>query len=334
MRLNLIAKGRIMKKLPIHQYLPGASELVYGCMGLGGNWNQDSLSKADIKKAHQVVEHVLEANINVFDHADIYQFGKAEQVFGTILKDNPTLRDEMIIQSKCGIRFEDNSGPKRYDLSAQWITESTDQILTRLNTQYLDVLILHRPDPLMQADEIARALSALKASGKVKYFGLSNMNSSQASYIAQAIDQPFIINQLELSLSNLHWLEEGVYVGNPQGSHINFNSHTLEYARINNMQIQSWGSLSQGLFCGRDVSGESITIQETAKYVKTLAQQYATSTEAIVLAWLMHHPANIQPVIGSTNIERISACTKALSINLTREQWYQIYTLARGSELP
>jgi len=323
-----------MKNLPIHQYLPNASQLVYGCMGLGGHWTQDPLTKDDFSLAHQVVEQVLSDNINVFDHADIYQFGKAEQVFGQVLKDNPALREQMIIQSKCGIRFQDDNGPKRYDLSATWITESTNNILSRLNTDYVDVLVLHRPDPLMDADEIATALTALKASGKVKYFGLSNMHASQAAYLAQAIEQPLIINQLELSLTNVHWLEEGVYAGNPDGAHVNFTSGTLEYARANTMQVQAWGSLSQGLFSGRDVSGESPAIQQTAQYIKSLSEKYASSLESIVLAWLLRHPANIQPVIGSTNVERISACTQALSITLSREEWYQIYTLSRGAELP
>jgi len=323
-----------MKKLPIHQYLPHASELVYGCMGLGGKWNQDPLTKKDFTQAHQIVEHVLESNINVFDHADIYQFGKAEQVFGNVLKQDPSLREKMIIQSKCGIRFEDKSGPARYDLSGEWIKESTNNILSRLSTDYLDVLILHRPDPLMEADEIAKALSDLKTSGKVKYFGLSNMHAAQAAYLAKAIEQPLIVNQIELSLTNLHWLEEGIYAGNPDGAHINFTSGTIEYTRANNMQIQSWGSLSQGLFCGRDVSDKSTKTQQTAKYIKTLSEEHNTSLEAIVLAWILRHPANIQPVIGSTNVDRISACIHALSITLSREQWYQIYLLARGAKLP
>jgi len=323
-----------MKKLPLHQYLPHTSELVYGCMGLGGNWSQDPVTKTELKEAHKVVEHVLASDINVFDHADIYQFGKAEQVFGNVLKENPSLRSDMVIQSKCGIRFDDNHGPKRYDLSKEWIKESTDNILKRLNTDYLDILVLHRPDPLMDADEIAMALSELKASGKVRHFGLSNMHASHADYLASAIEQPLIVNQLELSLTNLHWLEEGVLAGNPDGGHVNFTSGTIEYARANNMQMQSWGSLSQGLFCGRDVSGESTAVQETAKYIKSLSDKYQTSGEAIVLSWLMRHPAAIQPVIGSTNLERITACTQALELTLSRGEWYQIYTLARGEELP
>jgi len=323
-----------MKKLPIHQYLPHASELVYGCMGLGGGWTKDPLTKADFNQAHHVIEQVLDTGINMFDHADIYQFGKSEQVFGQVLTNNSSLREKMIIQSKCGIRFSDSNGPKRYDLSASWIVESTNQILRRLNTEYLDVLVLHRPDPLMDADEIAGTLSQLKSSGKVRHFGLSNMQASQAAYLAKAIEQPLIVNQLELSLTNLHWLEEGIFAGNPDGAHINFSTGTLEYARANNMQIQSWGCLSQGLFCGRDVSNESTSVQQTAAYVKHLSGEYNTSMEAIVLAWLMLHPATVQPVIGSTNLDRITACSQVHQVNLTREQWYQLYSLARGAELP
>lgn len=323
-----------MKKLPIHQYLPNASQLIYGCMGLGGKWTKTSLTKSDFELAHNIVDQVLRSNINVFDHADIYQFGKAEQVFGQVLKERPELRENIIIQSKCGIRFQDDLGPKRYDLSAAWIKQSTDSILRRLNTEYLDVLILHRPDPLMEPEEISRVLSELKSSGKVRHFGLSNMHAAQASYLVKSIEQPLIVNQLELSLTNLDWVEEGIYAGNPDGAHINFTSGTLEYAQANNMQIQSWGSLSQGLFCGKDVSLESSLVRDTANYVKQLSEKYNTSTEAIVLAWLLRHPVSMQPVIGSTNIQRIEACTQGVSITLAREEWYQLYILARGAELP
>jgi predicted oxidoreductase len=186
----------------------------------------------------------------------------------------------------------------------------------------------------MDPQEIAQAFADLKASGKVKYFGLSNMHISQAAYLAQAIEQPLIVNQLELSLTNLNWLEKGVFAGNPDGSHVNFTNGTLEYARRNDMQIQSWGSLSQGLFSGKNISKEPIGIQRTAEYIKTLADEYNTSPESIVLDWLLRHPSAVQPVIGSTNIQRISACKQALAIKLTREQWYQIYILARGTRLP
>ncbi len=323
-----------MNKLSIHQYLPQASRLVYGCMGLGGGWTSSPLTKADVVQANQVIDAVLEANINVFDHADIYQFGKAEQVFGQVLTQRPELREKMIIQSKCGIRFEDSNGPKRYDLSGKWITESTEQILKRLNTDYIDVLILHRPDPLMEPEEVAEVLYALKQSGKVKYFGLSNMHAAQAEYLSLAVEQPFIVNQLELSLTNLGWLEEGIYAGNPDGANVNFTAGTLEYARKNNMQIQSWGSLSQGLFTGKNTSEYPSHIQQTALKISELAEKYSTSLEAIVLSWLLRHPVTMQPVIGSVNQERIKACSHATTVSITREEWYQIYVLARGMELP
>ncbi|MCH2056240.1 MAG: aldo/keto reductase [Thalassotalea sp.] len=323
-----------MATLPITQYFPNASSIAYGCMGLGGGWDNNTISQADEIQAQAVIETALANGINYFDHADIYTHGKAEQVFGKALKDIQTLREKMIIQSKCGIRFDDEHGPGRYDFSADWITSSVDDILSRLGIEQLDVLQLHRPDPLMELDEVATTLQNLQANGKVKHFGVSNMNHHQIAYLQSALSTPIIANQIEMSLKHLGWLDHGVLAGNPQGSHDNFCAGTLEYCQQNKVQIQSWGSLAQGLFSGRDVSDQPTHIQATAKLVKQLAEQYETSSDALVLAWLMRHPAGIQPIIGTTNLKRIEQCTKAATVKLSREDWYTLYVTARGERLP
>ncbi|MCV2886313.1 aldo/keto reductase [Aestuariibacter sp. AA17] len=323
-----------MHTLPLSSYLPNVSTLAYGCMGLGGNWDRSAITDEHIKQGHAVIDCALDNGINLFDHADIYTLGKAEQVFGNILAARPSLRESLFLQSKCGIRFDDDKGPKRYDLSKDWIIYSVEQSLKRLHTDYLDILLLHRPDPLMQPDEIAEAFEALHSAGKAKHLGVSNMNSAQIQYLQRAIDAPIVANQIEISLHQRQWLEDGVMVGNPAGKDLNFSSGTLEYCQMHNVQVQSWGSLAQGLFTGKHVADESESVQQTAKYVAQLAAEYQTSPEAIVLAFLLRHPSKIQPVLGTTNLARIKACVAATSVNLTREHWYRLFETARGEALP
>lgn len=320
--------------LPLANYLPNVSALAYGCMGLGGTWDDAPITNVHIEQANDCVNTALESGINFFDHADIYTLGKAEQVFGQVLRERPELRKQIYIQSKCGIRFADAKGPKRYDLSADWIKASVEGSLKRLNTDYLDVLMLHRPDPLMQPEEIANAFTELKHEGKVLHFGVSNMQHHQIAFLQQALDEPLVANQIEASLLKQDWVDEGIYAGNSEGRDINFTSGTLEYCRQQKMQLQSWGSLAQGLYSGRDVKGESDAVQRTSRLVASLADVYSTSPEAIVLAWLMRHPAQLQPVIGTTDCARIAASCQAMNIQLSREHWYALYESAKGYELP
>lgn len=318
----------------IKEYFPNASAIAYGCMGLGGGWEDKTISVEDVAQAHQVIDQALMCGINFFDHADIYTHGKAERVFGQVIAERPELKDQIILQSKCGIRFNDNVGPGRYDLSPEWITASVEGILSRLNIECLDILMLHRPDPLMEPDLIADTFNQLIASGKVKQFGVSNMNQSQINFLQQHIKQPLIANQMEISLKNLSWLDEGIMVAMPEGASTNFSSGTIEYCRTNNIQIQAWGSLCQGLFSGANLDAQPEHYRHTAKLVSELAEHYNCGKEAIILAWLMRHPANIQPVIGTTNTKRIELCAHATEVNLSREHWYQLYVSARGNPVP
>ncbi len=323
-----------MYQLPLSFYFSNASPLVYGCMGLGGDWNTAELTRDDHARAESAVEAALEAGITVFDHADIYTNGKAEAVFGDLLKRRPDLRDRMILQSKCGIRFADKEGPQRFDFSPQWIRTSVENSLRRLNTEYLDILLLHRPDPLMEPEPVAEMFQTLQDEGKVLHFGVSNMQQHQMRFLRSYMTSPLVANQLELSLTRLDWLNHGVDTNTPRGGDITFNAGTLEYCRLQGVQLQAWGSLSQGRLTGRDVSQEHPVIQATAKLVSSLAEQYDCSREAVVLAWLMRHPAGIQPVIGTTRPERISACACAPDIDLSREDWYRLFVAARGEPLP
>lgn len=319
--------------LPIHTSLPKASQIAFGCMGLGGSWDNSPIDKGLIDHAEEAVLSAVENGINFFDHADIYTMGKAELCFGEVLKRQPQLRSNIYIQSKCGIRFEDETAPGRYDFSAQWLETSVDGILQRLGIEYLDVLALHRPDPLMELDELAAILMSLKAAGKFMHLGVSNMNAHQIQYLQTALDTPLIVNQVELSLARREHFEFGVAPCIDPQIDASF-AGTLQHCQVEGIQLQSWGSLAQGLFCGRGDNSDHAAVRETSQLVATLAGEYQVSKEAIVMAWLLRHGANIQTIIGTANPKRIKACAQAAQVELSREHWYQLLVSARGQALP
>ncbi|MCM2680248.1 aldo/keto reductase [Echinimonas agarilytica] len=324
-----------MKTIALAKYLPGVSRLSYGCMGLGGpHWEGTDYSVDDISQAHQVIDTLLDLGINHLDHADIYRSGKSEAVIGEVFKQRPELREQFFIQSKCGIRFADEAGPHRYDQSKDWILQSVDGILQRLDIEYLDTLLIHRPDPLMEQEDVVEAITTLTDNGKVRHFGVSNMHVGQIKFLQSHLQDPLVVNQLEMSLSQLGWLNEGVFVANPEGANVNFAPGTLEYCRNREIQLQSWGSLSQGLFSGRGLDQQPQHIHATAERVAHYAAEYQVSREAIVLAFIMRHPALVQPVIGTVHLDRIRACAQASSIQLSREHWYDLFTVARGGQVP
>ena len=325
-----------MAPMPFAQRGISTSRLVLGCMSLGGGWNRDPLTQADIHKAEQAVDAALSIGISMFDHANIYRMGKAEQAFGTILKNRPGLRDQIVIQSKCGIRVGEGSVPGRFDFSKEHILESVDASLGRLQIDYLDVLLLHRPDPLVEPDEVAEAFGKLKAAGKVRYFGVSNMSAAQIRFLQQALPDQIAVNQLEMSLARLDWLDQTVHVNQEAGVRVNFSEGLMEYCQMERIQLQAWGPLAQGKFSGRDVQDAPDNVRRTAALVQELAAEKETTSEAIILGWLMRHPARIQPVIGTANPERIIACKDAeqQSQLMTREEWYSLYVSARGANMP
>jgi predicted oxidoreductase len=324
-----------MNSIPLHKFLPGASRLVAGVMGLGGSWDKTPVTAEHVHQAHVVVDAALEAGINFFDHADIYMMSKAEQVFGRVLKERPELRDQLLIQTKCGIRFADEAGnPGRYDFSKEWILASVDGSLARLNVDYLDILLLHRPDPLMEPEEVAEAFAKLKTAGKVRYFGVSNFHLHQIQFLQAALPEPLVADQIQLGLDHLDWIEQGIMFNNAEGKDLNFTPGTLEYCRMNGVQIQAWGSMAQGVYSGRSLKKQPKRVKRTAALVAKLAEKYGTSLEAIVIGWLLRHPAAIQPVIGTTNPERIRACAQALQVELSREEWYALFVSARGERVP
>jgi predicted oxidoreductase len=326
-----------VKKLPLHRREIPVSTLVLGCMGFGGaDWfDQSPITAEHVKQGREAVDAALSIGINMFDHANIYKSGKAEQVFGDVLKEKPSLRDKIFIQSKCGIYFPDEKAPfTRFDFSKENILQTVEGSLARLGTDYMDFLLLHRPDPLVEPEEVAEAFRQLKDSGKVRWFGVSNMSTGQMRLLQKYLDVPIVANQLELSLYKHNWVDAGINLNQTPAAGDIFPEGTIEYCREEEIQIQSWGPLAQGLFSGKSLDNQTDAVKATAQKVKDYADEKGTTREAIVLAWLLKHPAAIQPVIGTANPERIRACEDATHIELTREEWYDLWIAARGKKMP
>jgi predicted oxidoreductase len=307
----------------------------YGCMKLGGSWDPTPLSRADRSRAADIIATAIEQGITLFDHADIYTCGKSEAVFGEVLQQLPGVRDQIVIQSKCGIRLKDDpqSGdPPRYDFSYQHILRAVEGSLRRLNTTHLDVLLLHRPDPLVEPEEVAKTFAELQRSGKVRYFGVSNHTAAQISLLQKHLDQPLVINQVELNLLHTHLINDGI-VANQEGDQYAATAGTLDYCRLHNIMIQAWAPVAGGKLIDPPAEAEE-RVGKTVERVAELAKDKATSKEAIVLAWLLRHPARIQPIVGTTNSDRLIASCLAHRLDLSREEWYALFVLARGTSLP
>ncbi|MFG2483730.1 aldo/keto reductase family oxidoreductase [Streptomyces virginiae] len=312
---------------------PGGDRVLYGCMGLGGSWNPDPYGPADIDTAQAAVVAALDSGITTFDHADIYRHGKSEAVFGEVLARTPGLRERITLQTKCGIRLGDKDRPGMYDLRGESIARRVEESLTRLRTDVIDVLLLHRPDPLADVDEMAAALTSLHRQGLVRGFGVSNMGAAQIAHLQARLDVPLVANQLEMSLHSRAWVEAGVLLNTPESARNGFPFGTLEHCRDHGIRLQAWGALAQGRFTGLE---ETPAERATAALLTELARKKDTTPESVLLWWLMRHPAAVAPVIGSARPERIRACADASlrEPELTHEEWYELWITARGVPLP
>lgn len=312
------------------------NRLVYGCMGLGGDWSSRPYTAADVDEAAEAIEAALAIGITVFDHADIYRSGKSEAVFGEVLARSAGLRDRIQLQTKCGIRLNEDGLAAHYNLDRAAILERVNGSLQRLQTDYVDVLLLHRPDPLMEPAEVAATFAELRADGKVRRLGVSNMSAAQIDLLQSHLDEPLVVNQLEMSLRKRDWVESGILVNHAGAADYSFPHGTVEHCMAAGIRLQAWGSLAQGRYTGSRAAEPTDAEQATARLVASMAEQKATTGEAIVLGWLMRHPAGIEPVIGSRDPERIRACGDAVrqAELMTRVEWYDLWTTARGSVVP
>ena len=311
-----------------------ATRIAYGCMKLGGDWTSSPTTEEVRAEGLAVVEAALDQGINFFDHADIYSRGKSEEVFSQLWQARPGLRDKIFVQSKCGIRFKDDPEPgmpTRYNFSAEHILSSVEGSLQRLKTDYLDVLLLHRPDALVEPEEVAEAFDKLHQQGKVRYFGVSNHNAAQIALLQRYLVQPLVANQMEFSLLHHHLIEAGQVTNQDEPQQIVRGDGTLEYCRLHDITIQAWSPFAKGAATG---SSDDPAHAELSALVNSIAEEKGVSGEAIAIAWILRHPAKIQPIIGTTKPERIAAACEADSVELSRVEWYALYTAARGEQLP
>lgn len=270
--------------------------------------------------------YCMEQGLNFFDHADIYGGGKCEEVFAASVKRTGLRREDMFLQSKCGIR------PGMYDFSREYILRAVDGILKRLQTEYLDMLILHRPDALMEPEEVAGAFDALEASGKVRRFGVSNHRPSQIDLLKKCVRQPICVDQLQFSLPASSMIASGLEVNMETPGAIDRDGGVLDYCRLHDVTVQAWSPFQYGFFQGPFV-GNREKYPQLNRELDALSEKYGVSPTAIAAAWIFRHPANIQLVAGTTSRERMAQIIQGSEITLERGEWYSLY-LAAGHTLP
>ena len=252
------------------------------------------------------------------------------------MRERPGLREKIVIQSKCGIRWADDppGTPQRFDFSYEHVLSSVDAILKRLGTDYLDILLLHRPDVLWEGEEIARAFALLKAEGKVRYFGVSNQNRGMMEYLQSFLPDPLVADQLQMSLLHHGFAEMGVSFNQASSGYPDGWEGTLEYCRMKGVGLQAWSPLDRGALTGGDLSKLGEPAKKTAVLVKEYAAARGVPAEAIALAWLLKHPAKIVPILGTSRPDRLAACARSLEVTLSREEWYRLFETARGRPMP
>ena len=303
-----------MNKIQLGTSDLSVSEVALGCM---------RMDKLNSKAAAGVINAAFESGVNFYDHADIYGGGESEKRFAQALELTSIKRDDIILQSKAGIR----SG--YYDFSKEHLINSVDGILNRLDTDYIDVLLLHRPDALVEPEEVAEAFDNLHSSGKVRQFGVSNHSPYQIELLKRHVKQDLIANQLQLSVMHTGMIDAGVQVNTKQKESIDHDRAILDYCRLNDITVQPWSPVHgpDGVFLNHPDYSE---VNET---LKSLADKYDSDHEALAIAWLLRHPAKMQVILGTMNEKRIRNYASASGITLSREDWYLIYKAA-GNPLP
>ena len=308
---------RKMKNIDIGKSGIHASEIGLGCMRMAG------IEKSEAEK---IIKVSLEEGINFFDHADIYGGGKSEEVFADAINMNSTVREKMIIQTKCSI-----VPGIMYDFSKEHILSSVDKSLIRLKTDYVDTLLLHRPDTLMEPEEVAEAFSKLYKEGKVKKFGVSNHTPMQIELLNKYLDNKIIINQLQFSIMHTGMIDSGLNMNMKNDASIDRDGGVLEYCRLKDITIQAWSPYQYGFFEGVFLDNDKFPILNDK--INEIAEKKGVTNTAIATAWILRHPAKIQTIVGTMNPKRLKEICKASDIELTRQEWYEIY-LAAGNKLP
>lgn len=295
------------------------SEIVLGMM---------RIEDKSVKEVEELVETALSVGINAFDLADIYGRGRCEELLGLVLKNRPDLREKMWIQSKCGIRIEEFT---YFDFSKDYIIKSVDGILQRLKIDHLDSLLLHRPDALMESDQVAEAFDLLYKQGKVRNFGVSNQNPMMMELLKKDVKQPLAVNQLQLSAAFTPGFESGFHVNMEDSQAAMRDGSIFEYCKLHDVVIQAWSVLQFGYFKGNFVGNEKF--QALNQVLDRLATKYGVTSSTIAISWILRYPAKMQAVVGTTNPNHLREVSQAANFSLTRKEWYEIY-IAAGNNLP
>ena len=295
------------------------SEIVLGMM---------RIEDKSVKEVEELVETALSVGINAFDLADIYGRGRCEELLGIVLKNRSDLREKMWIQSKCGIRIEEFT---YFDFSKDYIIKSVDGILQRLKIDHLDSLLLHRPDALMESDQVAEAFDLLYKQGKVRDFGVSNQNPMMMELLKKDVKQPLAVNQLQLSAAFTPGFESGFHVNMEDSQAAMRDGSIFEYCKLHDVVIQAWSVLQFGYFKGNFVGNEKF--QTLNQGLDRLAIKYGVTSSTIAISWILRYPAKMQAVVGTTNPKHLREVSQAANFSLTRKEWYEIY-LAAGNNLP
>ena len=304
-----------MKNIKMGGIIP-TSAVSLGCMRMSGLSDE---------RVDAIMDCAFENGINYFDHADIYGGGHSEYLFGQYLKRHPEARDKMVLQTKCAIR------PGQYDFSKEHILEAVEGSLSRLGVDYVDALLLHRPDTLMEPEEVAEAFDLLHSQGKVRYFGVSNHNWMQMELLKTAVKQPLIANQLQFSITESGMVTSGMNVNMKNAESVMHDGGLLEYCRLKNITIQTWSPFLYGFFSGRFVDNDKFP--ELNQKLAEIGEKYGLSKTGVAAAWILRHPANMQLIAGTMNPAHLKEICDASNVTLTRKEWYEIYCAA-GHCLP
>ena len=311
------------------------SRLAYGTMRLGSGWSDEARGADARALSRSLVEAALEHGVNHLDLADIYNRGDSDKAVGYALKENPGLRDKLVLQEKVGILVGSDPAhgePSRYDYSYEHLITAVEGCLKRLGTDRVDLLAFHRPDILVEPEEVARAAQHLHREGMVRYFGVSNHSPLQIELLKRYLDVPLVVNQLQLSLLHHGLISAGITL-NQSAAHYTNTQETLEYCRLNGVMVQAWSPVAGGaLFTPAEDAPEHV--RKAAALLSTLAADKDVPAEAVALAWLLRHPAGIQPIVGTTKLERLAASVKADEVELSRPEWYSLLAAARGAGVP
>jgi Predicted oxidoreductase len=309
----------LMRYITLGQDDKELSEIVLGMM---------RIKDKSVKEVEELVETALSVGINAFDLADIYGRGRCEELLGLVLKNRPDLREKMWIQSKCGIRIEEFT---YFDFSKDYIIKSVDGILQRLKIDHLDSLLLHRPDALMESDQVAEAFNLLYKQGKVRDFGVSNQNPMMMELLKKDVKQPLAVNQLQLSAAFTPGFESAFHVNMEDSQAAMRDGSIFEYCQLHDVVIQAWSVLQFGYFKGNFVGNEKF--QALNQVLDRLAIKYGVTSSTIAISWILRYPAKMQAVVGTTNPKHLREVSRAANFSLTRKEWYEIY-LAAGNNLP